>query len=80
MNDRKNRPISDAEWYFRKEPETERFYEIFFQLCRKYNVHWASATLKENTLSWSTMHSAWNCRLQTSWLTPNCDVEGKGIY
>ena len=34
MNDRKNRPISDAEWYFRKEPETERFYEIFFQLCR----------------------------------------------
>ena len=50
MNDRKNRPISDAEWYFRKEPETERFYEIFFQLCRKYNVHWASATLKEKEL------------------------------
>ena len=47
MNDRKNRPISDAQWYFRKDPETKRFYEIFFQLCRKYNVHWASATLKE---------------------------------
>lgn len=47
MNDRKNRPISDAEWYFRKDPETKRFYEIFFQLCRKYNVHWANATLKE---------------------------------
>ncbi len=38
---------SDAEWYFRKDPEEERFYEIFFQLCRKYNVRWASASEKE---------------------------------
>ena len=33
-----NRPKSDAEWYFRKDPEEERFYEIFFQLCQKYDV------------------------------------------
>ena len=39
-------PKSDAEWYFRKDPE-ERFYDIFFQLCRKYNVRWASASDKE---------------------------------
>lgn len=38
---------SDAEWYFRKDPEEERFYDIFFQLCRKYNVRWASASDKE---------------------------------
>lgn len=42
-----NRPHSDAEWYCRKDPETERFYEIFFWLCRKYNVRWASADQRE---------------------------------
>ena len=42
-----NRPKSDAEWYFRKDPEEERFYTIFFQLCRKYNIRWASASDKE---------------------------------
>jgi len=47
METNKNRPASDAEWYFRKDPEEDRFYEIFFQLCRKYNVRWASATSKE---------------------------------
>lgn len=47
MDINKNRPISDAEWYCRKDPEEERFYEIFFQLCQKYSVRWASATAKE---------------------------------
>ena len=42
-----NRPKSDAEWYFRKDPEEERFYDIFFQLCRKHNIRWASASDKE---------------------------------
>ena len=47
MNDNKNRPASNAAWYCRKDPEKERFYEIFFRLCQKYNVCWASATPKE---------------------------------
>ena len=47
MNDNRNRPTSDAAWYCRNDPEEERFYEIFFQLCRKYDVRWASATSKE---------------------------------
>lgn len=38
---------SDAEWYCRKDPEEERFYELFFRLCRKYGVNWASADEKE---------------------------------
>ena len=38
---------SDAAWYCRKDAEEERFYEIFFQMCQKYNVRWASATEKE---------------------------------
>ena len=42
-----NQPISDAQWYCRKDPEEERFYEIFFQLCRKYDVNWASASTME---------------------------------
>ena len=38
---------TDAEWYCRKDPEEDRFYEIFFAICRKYAVNWASATEKE---------------------------------
>ena len=46
MNEKKRIP-SDAEWYCRQDPEAERFYNIFFKLCRKYNVSWASADEKE---------------------------------
>lgn len=49
MDNNVKRPNSDAEWYCRKDPEEERFYEIFFQLCQKYRVRWASATQKERT-------------------------------
>ena len=41
--DRINILPSDAEAYCRKDPEAERFYDIFFKLCRKYGVSWASA-------------------------------------
>lgn len=47
MSEEKSRPHSDAEWYCRKDPEEERFYQIFFSMCRKYNVRWASADAKE---------------------------------
>ena len=47
MDKNKNRPQSDAGWYCRKNSEEERFYEIFFQMCQKYGVRWASATQKE---------------------------------
>lgn len=40
-------PPSDAELYCRRDPEEERFYDIFFMLCRKYDVRWASADEKE---------------------------------
>ena len=38
---------SNAEWYFRRDPETDRYYNIFFDLCRKFNVRWTTATEKE---------------------------------
>lgn len=41
------RPASDAQWYCRRDVEEERFYSIFFRLCRKYDVSWASASDKE---------------------------------
>lgn len=47
MSEEKARVHSDAEWYCRKDLEEERFYQIFFSLCRKYNVRWASADGKE---------------------------------
>ncbi len=40
-------PPSDAEQYCRLDPEEERFYEVFFKLCRKYGISWASADDKE---------------------------------
>lgn len=43
----KNDALSEAEWYFQKDPEAERYYDIFFTMCRKYNVSWASASEKE---------------------------------
>ena len=47
MESRKENKHSDAEWYCRKDSEEERFYEIFFQMCQKYGVRWASAEEKE---------------------------------
>ena len=42
-----NRPASDAGWYGRRYPAEERLYALFFRMCRKYDVRWASATPKE---------------------------------
>ena len=44
---KKTNNLSDAEWYCRKDPEADRFYEFFFDFCNKYHVRWASATDKE---------------------------------
>lgn len=47
MSKTNNNFKTDAMWYCRKDTEEERFYEIFFQLCQKYKVRWASATEQE---------------------------------
>lgn len=47
MEFRKENSASDVEWYCRGDLEGNRFYEIFFQMCRKYGVRWASADEKE---------------------------------
>ncbi len=45
MNEK--RPASDAQWYCRCDSEEELYYNIFFKLCRKYDISWASASEKE---------------------------------
>lgn len=47
MESKRERYPSDAAWYCRKDAEADRFYEIFFQMCQKYKVRWASANEKE---------------------------------
>ena len=47
MEIRNKNVASDAEWYCRRNPEDTRFYEIFFLMCQKYAVRWASADEKE---------------------------------
>ena len=47
MNNKKDIPASDAVWYCRRDSEEERFYEIFFGICRKYRISWASASPRE---------------------------------
>ncbi len=49
--DNNNLPLSDAGWYFHKDSEKERFYNLFFQLCRKYGVRWSTATPEEKELN-----------------------------
>ena len=39
MDENISRPVSDAEWYCRRDPEEERFYALFCRMCRKYDVH-----------------------------------------
>ena len=39
---------SDAKWYVdRTSGPVQEFYDIFFQICRKYNVSWSKASEKE---------------------------------
>ena len=42
-----NDNLNGAAWYFQKDPEADRYYEIFFALCSKYHVSWPSASEKE---------------------------------
>ena len=39
--------MTDAEWYFREDPERDQYNKFFFQFCRQFNVRWMTATPKE---------------------------------
>ena len=41
-------PKSDAQWYFEEfSGDRERLYDIFFDMCKKFNVSWSKATPKQ---------------------------------
>ena len=46
MNDRKNRPVSDAGWHFRKAPDAKRFMKYFFS-CGESAICTAALTEKQ---------------------------------
>ncbi len=33
-----------AQDYFKRDPERDEFYRIFYQTCRRFNVTWSSAS------------------------------------
>lgn len=33
-----------AEEYFQRDPERDAFYRIFYQVCRRFNVTWSTAS------------------------------------
>lgn len=37
----------NAEWYFKKDADSDLYYSIFFSFCKKYNVSWSTASDKE---------------------------------
>lgn len=41
--------LTEMEFYCNTDEERERFYDIFFMLCRKYHISWPSATGKERS-------------------------------
>lgn len=47
MNENVKGIKSDAEWYCKKKPEADKYYRIFFEMCRKYNVSWGKASEQE---------------------------------
>ena len=51
MSEVKKSPVSDGEWYCRRDPEEERFYEIFFGICWKCRISWASASETEKAFT-----------------------------
>lgn len=43
----KKKEMSSCEAYIRDAEKDKAYYEIFFQMCRKFHIEWAQATEKE---------------------------------
>ena len=41
----------DAKEYFQRDPEREAFYRTFYQICRRFNVTWSTATPEVRTFA-----------------------------
>ena len=57
MSETTNRNVpSDAAWYCRHDPEEERFYEIFFKLCKKSTMSDGPVQTKKKSSSFRRSH------------------------
>lgn len=53
----------NARQYFRPaSSERDEFYELFFEVCRKYEVDWAKASLKEKAFVEEVTRVTYECR------------------
>ena len=48
-----------AKWYFQSDSERENFYALFFQLCRKFKVDWATASEQEKAFVEEVTRVTW---------------------
>lgn len=39
--------LNGAEWYVKRDPLSDRYYEIFFGVCNHFQIDWANASEKE---------------------------------
>ncbi|WP_195376502.1 hypothetical protein [Anaerotruncus rubiinfantis] len=49
----------DAKWYFTDGSDRNAFYDLFFQMCRKYKVDWATATEQEKVFVEEVTRVTW---------------------
>ena len=61
----------DAKEYFQRDPEREAFYRMFYQICRRFNVTWSTATPEVRAfVEEATRVTYEQEKAQRSWLSP----------
>lgn len=62
----------DAKEYFQRDPEREAFYRTFYQICRRFNVTWSTATPEVRAfVEEATRVTYEQAKAQRSGLSPN---------
>lgn len=62
----------DAKEYFQRDPEREAFYRTFYQICRRFNVTWSTATPEVRAFVEEATRVAYEQeKAQRSGLSPN---------
>ena len=66
----------DAKEYFQRDPEREAFYRTFYQICRRFNVTWSTATPEVRAFveEEATRVAYEQEKAQRSGLSPNTEI------
>ncbi len=59
-------PNSSAKWYFDVSNTKTRnaFYDLFFQMCKKYNVDWSTASPKDKCFVEEVVRLTWEKQIE----------------